>query len=140
MRTLTALTLTSCFLLHTNVFAGQVEFHIDNVKSEQGKIYLQLFNSEQGYQQDDAIQATVIKAKQGTVKITLNDLAPGEYAIRYFHDENDNGKLETNLFGMPTEGYGYSNNAKANFGPATYQDMKFSLNSEQVKNHSSVNY
>ena len=72
--------------------------------------------------------------------ITFNDLDAGEYGIRYFHDENDNGELETNLFGLPTEGYGYSNNAKANFGPVDFTTMRFSIADVAVKNNSTVTY
>jgi uncharacterized protein (DUF2141 family) len=80
------------------------------------------------------------KAKQGIVSVTFNNLEAGEYAIRYFHDENDNGKLEQNLFGMPVEGYGFSNNAKANFGPAAFEDMKVTITDQNLITYSSVQY
>ncbi|GEA12408.1 DUF2141 domain-containing protein [Alteromonas sp. KUL49] len=67
---------------------------------------------------------------------------PGEYALRYFHDENDNGQMETNMFGIPTEGYGFSNNAQPNFGPASYSQIKFVVAAEMTKitNESEVIY
>ena len=60
----------------------------------------------------------------------------------YFHDENNDRKLDTNIFGSPIEGYGFSNNAEPNFGPASFEDMAFSVNdgNEQVKNTSTVIY
>ena len=45
------------------------------------------------------------------------DLAPGRYALSAFHNENDNGELDTNLLGVPSEGYGFGNDASAAFGP-----------------------
>lgn len=117
-----------------------INFTIDGIKSSDGKIYVQLFDSETGYHSNKAAVANIVKAKQGSVTITFNDLDEGEYAIRYFHDENDNGELETNLFGMPTEGYGFSNNAKANFGPVNFTNMRFNLADEAVKNSSTVSY
>ena len=47
--------------------------------------------------------------------------APGRYAVRAFADENGNGKLDTNLLGMPTERYGFSNDAKGNRGAPDFE-------------------
>ena len=41
----------------------------------------------------------------------------GSYAVALFHDENDSGHMETNLLGIPTEGYGFSNNPTLYLGP-----------------------
>jgi hypothetical protein len=43
--------------------------------------------------------------------------APGYYAVALFHDENDDHHLNTNALGIPTEGYGFSNNPTLYFGP-----------------------
>ena len=48
--------------------------------------------------------------------------------------------METNLFGMPIEGYGYSNSAKANYGPVEYQAIKFQVADATVTNRSTINY
>lgn len=130
---------TGC-LFSTSLLAQSITFEIDGVKNDQGKLLIQLFNSEDNYNENHAHLANIVNASKGKVVVTFNNVQSGEYAIRYFHDENNNGSLETNLFGMPTEGYGYSNNAKANFGPATYKDMKFNVNNNDVINQSSVNY
>jgi uncharacterized protein (DUF2141 family) len=37
----------------------------------------------------------------------FSDIKPGKYAIAVIHDENCNGKLDTNMFGIPKEGYGF---------------------------------
>jgi len=140
MKTQVATLFTATCLFSSALFAQTVEFEIQDIKNSKGKIYIQLFNSEQSYNENKAHLANIVNASKGKVTVTFNNLEHGEYAIRYFHDENDNGELETNLFGMPTEGYGYSNNAKANFGPATFNDMKFTLNSDKAFNQSSVSY
>ncbi|MBU2969214.1 DUF2141 domain-containing protein [Pseudoalteromonas sp. C2R02] len=123
-----------------NVLSESVDFTIEGIQSSNGKIYVQLFDSESGYKTGKAALANIVKAKKGSVTITFNELDAGEYGIRYFHDENNNGELETNLFGLPTEGYGYSNNAKANFGPVDFTTMRFSIADVAVKNNSTVTY
>jgi uncharacterized protein (DUF2141 family) len=43
-------------------------------------------------------------------------------AILILHDENSNGKMDTNLLGIPTEGYGVSRDARRPFGPPVFED------------------
>ncbi len=50
---------------------------------------------------------------------------PGVYAISAFHDANDNGKLDKNFIGIPTEGFCASRDARARFGPPSFKDARF---------------
>ncbi len=59
--------------------------------------------------------------------ITIPYLKAGKYAVRYYHDENMNGKMETNLVGKPTEGYGFSNNVTGKFGPPEFEKWLFEI-------------
>lgn len=54
------------------------------------------------------------------------ELEPGRYAIKVVHDENGNGKLDTNFMGMPVEGYGFSNNPRVMRMP-TFEEAAFEL-------------
>ena len=58
---------------------------------------------------------------------TFSNLTTGEYALAIYHDENSNGKLDSNFLGMPTEDYVFSNYATGNFGPPSFEDAKFTL-------------
>lgn len=60
-------------------------------------------------------------------EIIINNLKPGKYAIRFYHDENVDGHLDSNFIGKPTEGYGYSNNVKGKFGEPPLKDIIFSM-------------
>src|SRR5579864_8327859 len=53
--------------------------------------------------------------------------APGNYAVALFHDENANGHLDTNALGIPTEGYGFSNNPTLYFGPPDLGRVRFTF-------------
>ncbi len=54
--------------------------------------------------------------------VVFSNLAPGRYAVITFHDENGNGKLDKNVWGVPTEPYGFSNNAQGFLGPPSFED------------------
>jgi uncharacterized protein (DUF2141 family) len=58
-----------------------------------------------------------IDTKNLTADVVFDKLPQGVYSVSLIHDENMNGKLDSNVFGMPTEGYGFSNNPAKGFGP-----------------------
>jgi len=124
------------------VNAENIQFEINGVNSEKGMLYVQLFKGQQNFDANKAELSNMLKPKPGKNTIIFNNIEPGEYAIRYFHDADSSGKLEFNLFGMPVEGYGFSNDAWPDFGPPEYQQVKFLVtdSSEAVINHSNVIY
>jgi uncharacterized protein (DUF2141 family) len=54
--------------------------------------------------------------------VVFENVVPGRYALSFIHDENDNKKLDTNLIGIPKEGFGYSKDAMGRFGPPKFDD------------------
>ena len=69
--------------------------------------------------------------KDNSCLFSFNNLTPGKYAVRYYHDENMNGEMETNLVGKPTEGYGFSNNVIGKFGPPPFEKWLFEINDDK---------
>src|SRR5450755_1266464 len=67
-------------------------------------------------------------------------LNAGAYAISVFHDENSNGRLDTNLMGIPREGVGASNNAKGHFGPPKFDAAAFRFSGSRLEVKITVNY
>ncbi|MEI4551214.1 DUF2141 domain-containing protein [Pseudoalteromonas spongiae] len=135
--TLSTLSL-SLFILP--VSAQTVQFNIEGIQHDKGKLYIQLFKGENNFKKGEAHNVAIVNAKKGQLTVTFNDVEPGNYAIRYFHDENNNQDFDNNMFGMPIEGYGFSNNAPVNFGPPSYQQMTFMVSDVAVINSSTVNY
>ena len=103
---------------------------VSGMHNDKGSLYLSLYNSEKGYPRDPkfAIRLTHAPIVNGISTFRLTNLPKGTYAIACFHDENGNGKLDANLFGVPSEGTGASNNATGFLGPPKFRDAKISLN------------
>jgi uncharacterized protein (DUF2141 family) len=76
------------------------------------------------------VAGDTVAVDEPTEIIPFEGLAPGSYAVKLVHDVNDNGKMDTNPFGMPTEPYAFSNNARGNFGPAKWDKASFDLTEE----------
>ena len=99
---------------------------ITEIKNDTGKLMFQLFDeNEQIIKQEIGI----IKAKK--CSFIIENLKAGKYAVRYFHDENLNGNLETNLVGKPTEGYGFSNNVVGKYSMPPFKKWLFELYEDQ---------
>jgi len=122
--------------------AADINIEIEGVNSQPSKIYVQLFNGEANFLNGNALSATYIQAKAGNNIVAFSNVPAGEYAVRFFQDENNNGTLDSNLFGMPSEGYGFSNNAKPNYGPVGYQDAAFTITEDAATqiNHTQIIY
>jgi len=83
---------------------------------------LQLFDEH-----EKVIGQERVQINENNCIFSFLNLNPGKYAVRYYHDENMNGKMETNLVGKPTEGYGFSNNVTGKFGPPPFEKWLFEI-------------
>lgn len=66
-------------------------------------------------------------AQVGSVMVRVPNVAPGVYAVQAYQDENRNGRLDRNLFGLPAEGLGFSRDARMNFGPPRFDDAAVAI-------------
>ena len=68
----------------------------------------------------------------GKIEVVFSDIPHGKYSIRLYHDINGNKILDKNIFGVPKDPYGYSNNARAKLSAPSWEDAMFELDSEEV--------
>ena len=118
----------SLLLLISNVSFSQFKLDIEiaGIRNNKGNIMLQLFDEHEKVLTQD--QKPI---QENKCAFSFPDLKPGKYAVRYYHDENMNGKMETNLVGKPTEGYGFSNNVTGKFGPPPFGKWLFEMNNDK---------
>jgi len=64
------------------------------------------------------------------VMMHITDLPAGEYALAIFHDENNNGKLDTNWLGIPKEKVAFSKAKMKTFGPPKFKECAFKMSSD----------
>jgi uncharacterized protein (DUF2141 family) len=95
-----------------------------SVRGDQGVVRCGLFR-QSGWLKNP-VQAAVSAIHGGVALCVFNGVAKGVYGISAFHDQNNNGKLDTNLLGLPTEDYCASRDARNTFGPPSFEDAKFS--------------
>jgi uncharacterized protein (DUF2141 family) len=105
---------------------GGLTLVVLGLASNEGKVIIEFFDSAEGFENEDAF---VEPENRGAVW-TFGDLPFGEYAVRLFHDENGNEKLDANWMGIPKEPYGFSNDARGKFGRPSYEAAKFRFDSD----------
>lgn len=119
---ITIITLFICSLMSAqNV---KLTVTISGLKNNTGTVKVGLYNSE-GTFLKTTYKKLASEIKKNEAVVTFDNLPAGEYAISTYHDENNNGTLDKNMMGIPSEDYAASNNAKGFMGPPSYKDAKF---------------
>ncbi|MEM9054361.1 MAG: DUF2141 domain-containing protein [Pseudomonadota bacterium] len=118
--------------------ASDLTITVEGIAQAKGKIMLGLFD-EATYKGDGAVNGANLAVEGDSVTVTFEDLEPGEYAVRLYHDVNDDGEMNTNPFGMPTEPYAFSNDAKGRFGPAKWEAAKFIVKADATTHTITMN-
>jgi uncharacterized protein (DUF2141 family) len=106
--------------------AADLVIHVDNVKSDTGKVMVALYDKADAFLKQPVRVAQAKADKSGTT-LVLHDVAPGDYGFSIFHDANDNGRLDRNLMGIPTEPVAFSNNAQGRMGPPDFDAVKLAV-------------
>ncbi|HSB06297.1 MAG TPA: DUF2141 domain-containing protein [Thermodesulfobacteriota bacterium] len=99
-----------------------------NIRNSTGTVACALFESPVGFPIEYLQSATnimAIKIRKTQARCDFEDIPPGTYAIAVIHDENMNGKLDTNWLGIPKEGYAFSNDVKALLGAPSFSAASF---------------
>ncbi len=114
--------------------AGALVIEVPGVQALEGKMMIAVLGGADTWMSDDDMAAgAMVEVTSETVVQRFEGLAPGTYAVRLFHDVDADGKLGANVLGIPNEPYGFSNNAPARFGPASFEAASFTLGQDDVR-------
>src|SRR5690606_25599330 len=106
--------------------------NISGFESNEGKVYVALYDSASTFLTKH-VEGQVGELSDLKNTVTFEGIENGTYAISVFHDENGNEKLDTGMFGIPSEPVGTSNNATGFFGPPEFEDAKFEAAGEKIE-------
>ncbi len=97
---------------------------INGLKNQRGQVCLTLFSGGRGFptSSDRAVAARCVKLENAPLTVKFENLKSGNYAIAAYHDANNDGTLNRNLLGIPTEEFGFSQNPKILTGPPKFGD------------------
>lgn len=107
--------------------------HANGFDSNEGKAHIALYRSSDKFPSPKSQykgQIVVINNKIATA--TFYDLPKANYAVAVFHDKNKNGAMDKNMFGVPTEKYGFSNNARETFSAPSFESASVKVDRQKT--------
>lgn len=121
-----------------------IHVEIGGLRTDKGQMLCALYSSAQAEafpkKADKAVARSTAKIAERQAVCDFSGVAPGTYAVSVVHDENSNGKLDTNFIGMPREGVGASNDAKGHMGPPKFSAASFRYEGGRLDLKIRVNY
>lgn len=110
---------------------NKLEVTVTNITETTGTIRIALYNNEGDFLKKFQ-EGKIVKVSGKEVTIVFDNLKKGDYAVSVYHDKNDNQEMDSNFMGIPSEPYGFSNNAMGTFGPPSFEKAKVSVDSNKT--------
>lgn len=112
---------------------------VEGIRGGEGSVMVGLFGSKQTFLKK-ATYGKVVSVRGNVIKVTFEDITPGDYGISIIHDANNNGELDTNALGIPREGFAFGNNAMGIFGPPSFDKAKVTVTTDELHQVIRVKY
>lgn len=107
---------------------------IQGIDEPEGSVMVALFEDQDDFPKNPTV-GKIVRVEGKSVQVTFKDLRAGAYALSVIHDRNSNGKLDTNAFGIPTEGIAFGNNASGIFGPPSFKRSRVRTDQTSAASH-----
>jgi uncharacterized protein (DUF2141 family) len=103
---------------------------VKGLRNDRGRVGCSLFNRPDGFPRDRKKQfrGMWVQKHNGVAECNFVGVPAGKYAVTVLDDTNDNGKMDFNFLGLPSKGYGFSNDAPATFSAPSFDDSSFTYN------------
>jgi len=119
--------------LNRNEIVGKINVKVCNVKNDKGQVVVELYTKKKKFPTPEGvIRREKNSISQGMSEVTFEDVPFGTYAITINHDTNMNDRMDKNSFGLPSEGYGFSNNPRLIIGPPSFKKASFIVNQDSI--------
>ena len=112
---------------------GAVSVTVSGLRNGKGQVLACLTAQPNGFpdcRKDPAARKLAVAAG-ANVQLDFGRVPQGRYAISLLHDENGNGKADMALM-IPREGFGFSRDAPARFGPPRFASAAFEVGGGEV--------
>jgi len=93
------------------VYAQDLTVQVENADVGKGHLMIAIFNNGKDFP-NKSFREQRIPVTEKTMTIVFPDLPVGQYAVSVYQDSNDNEMLDTMIFGIPKEKYGFSNGVR----------------------------
>ena len=107
---------------------------VNQLPNQKGEVCMRIYAKEQGFPQSSkgVVQSGCTKITGRSATKEFYGLKQGTYAVALFHDENSDGRLNTNFLGIPREGFGISNNPPVRASAPKFTNSSFTLRKDTI--------
>jgi len=110
-----------------------VLLEVSSLKNTRGTLNCRLFTKASDFPDGEGILTVRTPIAGANTTCTFPNIEPGTYAVAVVHDENSNGKLDKNFVGVPSEGYGVSNNKTYALSAPKWDESVFTIAPSESK-------
>lgn len=122
---------SSLFIILFTPSKHKISIEIKGIASEKGNLYVALFRQKDEFPVfGKQYLGKIVPVTSKKMSYAFDNLSEGKYAIAIYHDANKNGKLDKNYLGIPTEAYGFSNNARRSFSAPSFEEAEINLKTD----------
>jgi uncharacterized protein (DUF2141 family) len=113
------------------MYAFNLRVNIDNINSIEGQIQMIIYNTKENFLEDEkGFKLLHFNINANKMSCLIENLPAGVYAVAILHDKDGDGKCAKNWLGVPTEGYGFSNNVVPKFAPPKFEDVNLTIDKD----------
>ena len=112
---------------------SSVLIEVSGFKNTRGTLNCRLFTKAADFPDGEGIVTLRVPITGSNTSCSFSNVEPGTYAIAVVHDENGNGKLDKNFVGVPSEGYGVSNNKTYALSAPKWDESSFAIGATESK-------
>lgn len=106
---------------------------VRGVRAGAGPVMIALYDSQAAWDgQAPPVRSVRADASGAVIQVSIDDLPPGAYGVKLFQDVDSSGAMNTNMFGIPSEPFGFSNDAPVRFGPPNWNAASFAVEAGAV--------
>jgi uncharacterized protein (DUF2141 family) len=109
---------------------GSLQVSLSNIKKS-GKIHVALYKKCEDFPNEKFMVKSLTNECSGSCSFQFESVPYGEYAIAIYQDVNNNDKLDTGMFGIPSEPFAFSNNFQPKFSGPSFEKCRFEFSKDK---------
>jgi uncharacterized protein (DUF2141 family) len=113
-----------------DIQAQNIKVKVQNLNQKQGIVHARLCRDTDDFLGDKFKELASKISPSGEAEMVFNNIPTGKYVVWLYQDTDNSGDLTINVFGIPTEPFGFSNNPRIKIGPPAFSEASFDVKND----------
>ena len=118
---------------NSQVEEGTIIITIKGIENKDGIMMVALFNEDDKFLKIPSFSQELPISDETEIEVIFKNIPYRKYAVSIYHDLNENGDLDSNMFMIPKEPIGFSNDYFPKFGPPKFKNAAFDLGQKELR-------